>query len=317
MIPNINYRSFEDLNKAILQSLHKFPHDIDLVVGIPRSGMLPANLIALYLNKPYTDIDSFIDGRIYGCGNRGQFIDKSISKTILVVDDSICTGNALSKAKDKLSHLIEKNDFTFYFSAIYSSPEAKEKIDIFCEIVELPRIFQWNLFHHSSFLPQSFCDIDGVLCPNPPIDDDGDQYINYIKNAPPLYIPTIEIDTLISCRLEKYRAITEKWLKQNNVKYKRLILLNLPSKEARTKWHKHGEYKGTLYKESNAILFIESSLWEAQTIQKISQKPVFCIETFEMLNNSIVRTKTLNFIESLKIWLWKTLCKLHIIKNKT
>ena len=35
--------------------------NVDLVVGIPRSGMLPANLIAMYLNKPFTDINSFLE----------------------------------------------------------------------------------------------------------------------------------------------------------------------------------------------------------------------------------------------------------------
>ena len=64
------YRSISDMNNIILRNLHIFPHDIDLVVGIPRSGMMPANLIALYLNKPYTDIDSFISGRILGAGRR-------------------------------------------------------------------------------------------------------------------------------------------------------------------------------------------------------------------------------------------------------
>lgn len=55
----IEYRSIVDMNNIIVKNLQKLPHDIDLVVGIPRSGMLPANLIALYLNKPFTDIDSF------------------------------------------------------------------------------------------------------------------------------------------------------------------------------------------------------------------------------------------------------------------
>ena len=316
MIPNINYRSFEDLNKAILQSLHKFPHKVDLIIGVPRSGMLPANLLALYLNKPYTDIDSFIDGRVYGCGDRGSFIEDTNNRNIIVVDDSICTGKALTKIKSKITKANLGNKYNFTYTAVFATKESKDKVDIFCEIVDVPRFFQWNLFHHPSILPNSFCDIDGVLCPNPPIDDDGDLYIKYIKNAPKLYAPTVEIDTLISCRLEKYRTITEDWLKQNSIKYKHLILLNLPSKEVRHKWNKHGEYKGQIYKDSNAVLFIESSLWEAQKIQKISHKPVFCVEKFKMLNNSAIRTKTFNFFEFLKILLWKILCRLHIIKEK-
>lgn len=316
MSPQIHYKSISDLNSSIIGNLYKFPHDVDLIVGVPRSGMLPANLLALYLNKPYTDIDSFIDGRIYGCGDRGNFIEITNTQNIIVIDDSICTGKALAKAKSKITKANLEKKFNIAYSAVFATRESKDKVDIFCEIVEIPRFFQWNLFHHPSFLANAFCDIDGVLCPNPPIDDDGEQYINYIKNAPKLYTPTVEIDTLISCRLEKYRTVTEEWLKQNGIKYKHLILLNLPTKEVRLKWHKHGEYKGQLYKNSNAILFIESSLWEAQKIQRISRKPVFCIETFEMLNNSAIRTKTLIFFESLKILLWKIFCRLHIIKEK-
>ncbi len=316
MLPQIHYKSISDLNSTIIRNLHKFPHDANLIVGIPRSGMLPANLLALYLNKPYTDIDSFLDGRIYGCGERGSTIETANNKKILVTDDSICSGKAIAKIKDRIAKAKFDNKFKIVYSAIFATTESKDKIDIYCEIVETPRFFQWNLFHHPPLLSKSFCDIDGVLCPNPPIDDDGEQYIKYIKSAPKLYTPTVEIDTLISCRLEKYRTITEEWLKQNGIKYKNLILLNLPTKEVRLKWHKHGEYKGQLYKNSNAILFIESSLWEAQKIQRISRKPVFCIETFEMLNNSAIRTKTLIFFESLKILLWKIFCRLHIIKEK-
>lgn len=316
MIPNINYRSFEDLNKAILKSLHKFPHDVDLIVGIPRSGMLPANLLALYLNKPYTDIDSFIDGRIYGCGKRGDTIETTNNKKILIIDDSICSGKAVAKAKDRIAKAKLDNKFQFLYSAIFATTNAKNRINIYCEIVDGTRFFQWNLFHHPPLLSQSFCDIDGVLCPNPPIDDDGEQYIQYIRNAPKLYTPTVEIDTLISCRLEKYRAITEEWLKKNDIKYRHLILLNLPTKEARQKWHKHGEYKGLQYKDSQAILFIESSLWEAKKIQQISKKPVFCIEIFDILKNSTAMQKRLSIVETCKILLWKFLCTLHILKKK-
>ena len=58
----MNYRTFSDLNELIIRRLYILPKDIDLIVGIPRSGMVPANLIALYLNKSLTDLDSFING---------------------------------------------------------------------------------------------------------------------------------------------------------------------------------------------------------------------------------------------------------------
>ena len=71
----MNYRNIKDLNNIILQKLSIIPRDFDLIVGVPRSGMLPANLLSLYLNRPYTDIDSFLNGHIYKAGARSQFFD--------------------------------------------------------------------------------------------------------------------------------------------------------------------------------------------------------------------------------------------------
>ena len=48
----MNYRNIDDLNHCILQHLSILPRDFDLIVGVPRSGMFPANLLALYLNLP-------------------------------------------------------------------------------------------------------------------------------------------------------------------------------------------------------------------------------------------------------------------------
>ena len=52
----MQYRTIRDLSDLIRRNLWKIPHDIDLVVGVPRSGMLPASMIALYLNTKFTSI---------------------------------------------------------------------------------------------------------------------------------------------------------------------------------------------------------------------------------------------------------------------
>lgn len=277
----IEFRSIADMNNAIIQKLHILPHDVDLVVGIPRSGMLPANLIALYLNKPFTDIDSFIDSRIYSSGSRGSFINNTNSQTVLIVDDSIKSGDALKKAKDKLKSVESK--YNLQYAAIFATTKGAKMVDYHFEIIDYPRMFQWNLFHHETFIPHSCFDIDGVLCVDPPIDDDGPIYSEYIANAPALYIPSLEIDTLVSCRLEKYREITEEWLRKNHVKYKHLVMLPFETKTERVVWGKHGEYKGEVYRKSDNVFFVESNLNQARIISKVSGKPVLCTETFEMI----------------------------------
>lgn len=285
----IEYRSIADMNQLIIRKMSVLPHDIDLVVGIPRSGMLPANLIALYLNKPFTDIDSFIEGRIYSSGNRGSFIDKANSQKVLIVDDSICSGDALNKAKNKLGSV--ESEYTLLYAVVFATSKGAKMVDYYFEIIDYPRVFQWNLFHHKGFIPYSCFDIDGVLCVDPPIDDDGPVYSEYIANAPALYIPSLEIDTLVSCRLEKYRGITEEWLKKNNVKYKHLVMLPFNTKAERVAWGRHGEYKGEVYNKTDTIFFVESSLSQAQIISKVSGKPVFCTETMEMVIDNPVVSK--------------------------
>lgn len=282
----IEYRSIADLNEAIIRNLHIFPHDVDLIVGIPRSGMLPANLLALYLNKPFSDIDSFIEGRVYSFGRRGAFISTKKTNKVLIVDDSILAGNALLKVREKLLQYSSLHpQISFQYGVIYASQEGRSKVDFYCEMIEGPRLFQWNLFHQPLILPQSILDIDGVLCPNPPVDDDGVQYLEYIKKAPTLYTPTVKVDKLVSCRLEKYREVTEEWLAKHHIQYNELYLLDLPTKEERIAWGKHGIYKGNIYKQSDNVLFIESSLSEARQIFQITHRPVFCIENFQMIND--------------------------------
>ena len=76
-------------------------------------------------------------------------------------------------------------------------------------------------------------------------------------------------------------------------------MLDFKNKEERIAWGKHGEYKGEYYKKSDNVLFIESSLGEAKDILRVSGKPVFCTENFEMLNNSSLAYKTkdrINFL---------------------
>jgi len=279
------YRSISNLNQIILKRLSIIPRDFDLIVGIPRSGMLPANLLALYLNKPYTDLNSFLNGHIYKAGARGQFFDIKEFKKILVVDDSIASGSAILKCKESLKDYGE--EFSISYCAIYVIPGKEKMVDYYFETVPLPRYFQWNIFNHTTLEKICF-DIDGVLCIDPSEDqnDDGPKYIDFILNAPPLYIPGSKIGTIVTSRLEKYRPQTETWLKNNNVKYNKLVMLDLPNKEARQKANSHGDHKAKTYKENGYILFIESSLSQAVEINKITKKPVLCTENFEMIFDS-------------------------------
>jgi len=281
----MNYRNITALNNIILKRLSIIPRDFDLIVGVPRSGMLPANLLALYLNRPYTDIHSFLNGHIYKAGARSQFFDISEFKKILVVDDSIASGSAMIEVKESLKHLESK--FDIKYCAVYIIPGKEKMVDYFFEIVPLPRYFQWNILNHTT-LEKACFDIDGVLCedPLPEQNDDGEKYIDFILNAPPLFIPGSKIGTIVTSRLEKYRKETETWLKNNNIKYNDLVMLDLPNMAARQKANNHGDHKAKAYMAKPYVLFVESELHQAIEINRISKKPVLCTANFEMIFES-------------------------------
>ena len=124
-----------------------------------------------------------------------------------------------------------------------------------------------------------------MLCRDPfnGENDDGDKYLHFLRTVSPLVVPTGVIKTLVTCRLEKYRNITEEWLASNGVRYCELIMLDMPDGETRRRWGKHGEHKGEIYRRSDACLFIESNVCQACKIADIAMKPVLAIDVNQMI----------------------------------
>ena len=151
----MNYRNIDDLNHCILQHLSILPRDFDLIVGVPRSGMFPANLLALYLNLPVTDIDSFRNGHIYQTGERGKTFNMNNIHNVLVVDDSIATGDAMKKCREFLKDI--EHLYNVKYCVIYAVPLQINSVDYFFEIVDYPRFFQWNIMNHSILQKTCMC----------------------------------------------------------------------------------------------------------------------------------------------------------------
>ncbi|MGO6728298.1 hypothetical protein ELI54_29060 (plasmid) [Rhizobium ruizarguesonis] len=281
----MQYRSISDLHRAIVNGLHMLPRDIDLVVGIPRSGLLAANMLGLVANLPMTDLDSFVEGRVYSFGatkNTATFRGASDVRKVLVLDDSINTGGAMRQAKAKL--LACESRAQFVFAAVYGLGDRVEGVDFIFEVVEQPRLFQWNFMHHG-LLSKACVDIDGVLCldPTEAENDDGPTYDSFLRNARALHKPTRFIAYLVTSRLEKYRSLTETWLRTNAIDYGKLVMLDLPTATERRRRGIHAGFKAAFYRQSDAEIFIESSLRQATEIASISNKPVLCTETHQMV----------------------------------
>ncbi|MDX8549517.1 hypothetical protein KHC33_01300 [Methanospirillum sp. J.3.6.1-F.2.7.3] len=300
----MNFITYAQLNNDICNNLHKLPIDIDLIVGIPRSGLLVAAIIALYRNIPFTDIDSLLNEKMYNLGLTRKSEDwiHSIdeAKHILIVDDSISTCEAMKKAKEQINKSSLNCQKTFCVA--YALPTNFRTVDICFKICNHPRMFEWNYMHHWG-LKHACMDIDGVLCADPGFfqNDDSKKYENFLLNAAPKLIPTQPVGYLVTSRLEKYRGLTELWLNKNCIEYNNLIMLHVPDAATRLRTICHGEFKGEVYKKTDSFIFIESSYEQAVEICKIAKKPVFCTENNLLIKPDEISAHLLNLLNDWRI----------------
>ena len=277
---NLSYRSYSDLSQVISSNIQKIPH-CDIVVGVPKSGLIPAIMIATMKNLSFFDLDGFIYSFSARKGQRRQQDDTLPSyRKVLIVDDSINTGTELRRIASELERF--SGVFDFIFCAIFgpSTPVPKAPKHIVLDHVDQPRIFQWNYRNHIVAEHASF-DMDGVLCedPQPEWNDDGVRYRRFLKEAKPLYIPKKRISAIVTSRLERYRSETKDWLEQNEVDYNELIMLDLPDAETRRRLKAHAPFKASAYSSRSDILFVESNQNQAVEIAKLTNKPVISVDT--------------------------------------
>ncbi len=288
----MNYRSYADLANLVHASMPRLPRDVDLVVGIPRSGLLPAGMIALALNRPLADLDGFLAGRtlangvtrpVPGAGQR-RF------RHALVVDDSIRSGGTLGQVRAAIAAMGGGLADKVTYLAVYGATPGPhpDGADMQLEVCPTPRVFQWNVMHHV-VLESACLDIDGVLCrdPTPAENDDGPRYREFLLGAEPLHLPTRPVRRLVTSRLERYRPETVEWLARHGVSYGRLDMLDLPDAATRRRLGSHASFKAAVYAgDSGAKLFIESCRRQAPEVARLSGKPVLCVETNSLVNGT-------------------------------
>lgn len=288
----MHYRSTGQLNADIVRWADSLPKDIDLVVGIPRSGMLAATMMALHLHVPLADLDGLLAGRVLNAGQRmgeqpQHVIDSA--RRILVLDDSINKGGSMREAQDKLAAAAPELSGRVVWGATYVAPgSAKGLVEHWYESIPQPRAFEWNIMHHAD-LAEACMDIDGVLCPDPDEDqnDDGPRYEEFLTQTPARLVPGTTVGWLVTARLERYREQTEEWLRDNGIRYGELLMHPAESAEQRRREQSHASFKAEAYRRTKAWLFIESSVEQAVVIADTVRRPVYCTDQRIMVHPGV------------------------------
>lgn len=287
----MNFRSVAQLSDQVLGWSKRLPQDIELIVGVPRSGLLVANLLAVYRNLPLTDVEGLLEGRVLATGKwkrgaldaqgsengaRARFLSEP--RNILVVDDSVGSGTTMSETRRRIE--AARLPHQIRYGAVYAAPGSEGAVDFHVEALPFPRVFEWNVLNHT-ILSRCCLDIDGVLCFDPAHadNDDGERYRCFLMSATPLLRPTSHVGTLVTSRLEKYRPETEAWLKSQGITYDRLVMLDYPDRGTRMRLNTYSAHKAQAYRASGAVLFIESEIRQAVEVATMAKAPVCCALT--------------------------------------
>lgn len=274
----ISVRSLADMAQIIAANLHRIDRrQFDVIVGIPRSGMIPAALIATHLQLPLADVRGYAAGIISGRSGSSE----SRGARVLLVDDSCNKGRAMARAVSLLPKGTQVTRLAIFGPY---QVEPSSVCDMWFEIVHGPRVFAWNMQKHIR-LPRWGFDFDGVLCRDntKAENDDGPRYAEFLREVEPLFIPQRPIGHIVTGRLEKYRGQTEAWLKRHGIEFEALHMTQFHSKAERMHAMKfaggRGGWKARIVRELGVEMFVESCPKQASIIAREAQVPVWCTRT--------------------------------------
>lgn len=242
------------------------PEDAAGIVGVPRSGLLAATVIATHLHLPLFSLEPSGLRAIAG-GSRGDTLRRAAGP-LVVVDDTVYGGGAMRRARAKLAgrHAV--------YAAVYVRPEASAAVDFAARLLPSPHLLEWNFANNGPASGRSAnpvygrgvaFDLDGILCHD-------------AESGGPIgtpYLPARQhpIPLIATGRAEATRPQTEAWLTRQGIRFERLEML--PDTVALTAdsaaWHKARHYKA-----SGCGFFVESCPTQASLIHYRTGKPVIC-----------------------------------------
>lgn len=243
----MNYRTLADMARLIRANIARIPR-VDAVVGIPRSGMIAASMIATLTNQKLAMLKEVVWQEV---------------KTVLLVDDSIAGGTTMMRAVASIPYTNVKTLAVFVKPEILKAESATP--DIWLEEVPGPRVFEWN-WHRSKYLPQAMLDIDGVISTETRPGE---------RNGSILYRPAREVLTLATGRKTDEREETEKWLAEQNVRYRHLFMSPIGQRARETKLQACEQMRPTW--------IVESNIRQAEWLRARTGLPVLCVDENRMM----------------------------------
>lgn len=266
-----NWVSTAQLVQDAIALAGALPHDCSGIVGVPRSGMIPASVIATHLHLPLYTFEGNRLLRTSVSGSRGAGV-RGPGGPLAVVDDTTFSGRAIRKMR-----LLMK-DQNAVFCAVYANslrPAATQALDYYAKILPAPHLLAWNWANNGP-LAGKWADVPaygaGIA-----IDLDGivvhDEHSGG-KQGTPFMVPRMhECPLIVTGRSESHRIPTEAFLRGLGVRWTRL---EMRPKNIELTPDTAAKHKARHFGPSKCGLFVESCPDQARMIHHLTKKPVIC-----------------------------------------
>jgi hypothetical protein len=249
----IPWHTTAELTRRAYDLAPQIPKDVVGIVGVPRSGMIPAATIATRLHLPlYTIVDGKIE--FVRGGVRALELQPTAGR-LAVVEDSIGSGTQWAQMK---ANGVLRDEW--FFVSVFVSPGNEHKAQLYDYVQGTPHLFEWNFFNGPQ-VTLAALDMDGVLCKDGQreVYDGGTRELEHLQSVQPLDVPRnvrFRAAGIVTARLEKYRAVTEAWLKQQGAQYRELVMW--PGKASERNLQSVAAWKVNACRELDVSFYVES-----------------------------------------------------------
>lgn len=275
--PPMSFFSVNDGIHACNQWAENLPNDFDVIIGIPRAGLMFANIIACKFGRPLTTPDNFLRGELWFSHDSPM---PSEVKKVLVVEDSVGFGKQITavtaKIKAAYPHLQVET------AGLFVIPQSKNLVDYSYAVKREPNLFEWNILTATWSWGDVVSTLDGVICsvPTPDWKDSSQKLVSHIQTAKPLLIPTYPLKAIVTERPERSRDLTEQWLERNNVKYEDLLML---PDSIQPKPENVISMKVEVARHVKPFWFWEQNPQQAREIHRRTRVPVLCTDEMRLI----------------------------------
>lgn len=240
------------------------------IVGVPRSGMIPASIIAAHLHLPLYTLEGIQLRHCRVPSSRGNSVVGEPGP-LAIVDDTAYGGHTINRLRQTFKH----HEHVIY-SVVYLNPNhrAKKEIDLYAVEISGPHLLEWNLVNNGGWSTQIAYDLDGIIV--------HDEYSGKPVGSPYLVPRSTVVKLIATGRYERQRASTEHLLQSLGVRYDRLEMF--PNEGNRTE-KEIAAFKAKVFAKSTCSVFLESDPKQAEMIYNLAGRSVICPRIEKVFNN--------------------------------